>query len=106
MLYEKPYLNPILSLGDLAEFLSITDKKLSFVLNQNLNTNFYDFINQYRIDDFLEKAKLEAYANYTLFGIAQDCGFNSKSSFNRIFKNKMNMLPSEYKRSLSATKTD
>lgn len=99
LIEKKPFLNDNLTLLDLAEALNISDKKLSELLNQHLHTNFYNFINEYRVEEVKKKLSEEAYKKYTLLSIAYDCGFQSKTSFNRVFKQKTGMSPSMYKNS-------
>jgi len=98
---KKPYLNDTLSLSEMADDLAITDKKLSELLNQHLSTNFYNFINKYRVAEVKEKLAQAEYRKYTLLSIAYDCGFQSKTSFNRVFKQKTGMSPSKYRDSLA-----
>ncbi|WP_167572010.1 helix-turn-helix domain-containing protein [Aquimarina algiphila] len=98
---SKPYLDENLTLNTLAQQLSTTDKKLSTLLNQYMNTNFYDFINTYRVEEIKQKLQSEQYENYTLLGISYECGFKSKTSFNRVFKKETGLSPSAYKKSLS-----
>jgi AraC-like DNA-binding protein len=96
---KQPYLDEDLTLGKLAEQLSITDKKLSTMLNQYLNTTFYDLINKYRVEAVKKKIILDNYKDYNLFGIACECGFKSRTSFNRIFKKETGLSPSDFKKS-------
>jgi AraC-like DNA-binding protein len=91
---KKPYLQSKLTIKQLADMLSIQSYQLSVILNDHLKKNFFDFINEYRIEEVKNEIKYNK--NYTLLGIAYDCGFNSKSSFNRIFKNYTGLTPSEY----------
>jgi len=98
---SRPYLDENLTLGKLANELSITDKKLSILLNQFMNTNFYDLVNKYRVLAVTQKMEQDTYKNYNLFGIACECGFKSRTSFNRIFKNETGYSPSAYKKNLS-----
>lgn len=98
---EQPYLDEDLTLGKLAEQLSTTDKKLSTMLNQYLNTTFYDLINKYRVEAVKVKINLDSYKNYNLFGIASECGFKSRTSFNRVFKKETGLSPSDFKKSNS-----
>jgi len=97
---QKPFLDPDLTLSKLAESIQITDKKLSALLNQHMQTSFFDYINKYRVDEVKEKIVLPEYEYLTLLGIAYECGFNSKSSFNRIFKKETGFSPSEYRTNL------
>ena len=97
---EKPYLKPDLSLPQLAAELNISSHYLSQVINEQFNLNFFDFVNRYRIAAFKEKILSPEFRNYTLLGIAFECGFNSKSAFNRIFKQTTNLTPSQYKKTV------
>jgi AraC-like DNA-binding protein len=93
---QKPYTNASLSLRDLAITLDTTEKKLSSVLNNTLNTSFYDYLNSLRIEEFIEKTNEGLLESMSIAGIANICGFNSKSSFYRAFKKETNMTPTEY----------
>ena len=93
---EKPYLEPKLSLGQLAEMLGVAANKLSQVINQYEEKNFYDFVNGYRVQEFIVRAQSESNKNLNLLGIAYGSGFNSKSSFNQVFKKMMGETPSAY----------
>lgn len=97
---KKLYLNDSLSLGDLAEELGISNKKLSELLNQHLNTNFYNLINNYRVNEVIARLSVPEADKYTLLGIAFDSGFQSKASFNRIFKQKTGQSPSAYRKAM------
>lgn len=93
---EKPYLNPELTLGELAELLDTHPNHLSQVVNSMAGKNFYDFINGWRIEEFLRKAGEPENRQFTLLALAFDCGFNSKASFNRNFRNSTGFAPTEY----------
>ena len=97
---SKPYLNPDLSLSQLAGAIGITSHYLSQVINEKFNLNFFDFINGYRVNAFKERITDPRYGNYSFLGIALECGFNSKSAFNRIFKQVTGLTPSQYKKAL------
>jgi len=101
---EKLYLNQTLSLTDLSEKMNIPAHHITQTLNEYAKINFYDFINGFRVDAVIGKIESEGYEKYSLLGIAFDCGFNSKSSFNRIFKNFTGTSPSEYKKRKSPNK--
>ena len=94
MTVEKPYLDPKLSLSGLARQLNISPNQLSQVINQQAQVNFYDFINKYRVEEFIQAAKRNK--KYSLLALALDSGFNSKSSFNNIFKKQKGIAPSKY----------
>ena len=97
---SKPYLNPELTLSQLAGELGISSHFLSQVINEKLELNFFDFINGYRVEEFKERTSNPNYSNFSLLGIALECGFNSKSAFNRIFKQKTGLTPSQFKKTL------
>ena len=97
---EKPYLNGKLSLKEVADALDLSPNHLSEVINGQLNQNFFDFVNSYRVRLVKEKMADPQYNNYSLLGVALECGFNSKSSFNAIFKKATGQTPTEYLRSL------
>ncbi|WP_306354155.1 helix-turn-helix domain-containing protein [Flavobacterium sp. '19STA2R22 D10 B1'] len=99
---KKLYLNDALSLTELAEEMNISNKKLSELLNQYVNISFYNLINQYRVTEVIERMMLDGSDKYTLMGIAYESGFQSKASFNRIFKQKTGVSPSKYKKDLEA----
>lgn len=98
LLNQKPYLDEDLTLDRLAKQLSTTDKKLSMLLNQYMRTSFFDLINKHRVDAIKEKIEIETYERYTLYGIACECGFKSRTSFNRVFKRETGLSPSDYKK--------
>lgn len=93
---EKPYLNSELTLQQLAATINAPVHHLSQVINEKEKKNFYDLINEWRIEEFLKEVKNEKNKNYTLIAIAYDCGFNSKASFNRNFKKYTGKTPTEY----------
>ncbi|MCK9205973.1 MAG: helix-turn-helix domain-containing protein [Salinivirgaceae bacterium] len=94
--FDKPFLDDSLSLTELASQIGISNKQLSELLNQHLKVNFYNLINDYRISEV--KKRLENYNSNkeTLLGIAFESGFQSKASFNRVFKLKTGLSPSKY----------
>ena len=98
---EEVYLNEELTLGNLAEQIPTTDKKLSILLNHYMNTNFYDLINSYRIGAVKQKLAAEESKHLTLLAIAFESGFKSKTSFNRIFKKETGLSPSAYKKHIA-----
>ena len=93
---EKFYLNNKLTLADLSKKLDTSTNNLSQVFNRLENKNFYEFINELRIKECIDKMKTFDKNNDTILGLALDCGFNNKSSFNRSFKNIIGKTPSEY----------
>ncbi len=98
MQQKKPYLDPSITLNDLADMLSIPARKLSQVLNHSLNKNFFDLISSYRIEEAKQMLIDANHRNRTILEILYDVGFNSKSSFNYLFKKKTKMTPSEFRK--------
>jgi AraC-like DNA-binding protein len=95
------WLDPALSLPQLAAALQTNTPALSRFINQEYGRNFNDFINQYRIRAFIEKLKAGEQEQNTLLALAFDCGFNSKNTFNRAFKKETGQTPSQYIKNLS-----
>jgi putative ABC transport system permease protein len=94
------YQDPELSLSSLAEKLELTTHELSRVINTVLKKSFNDFINEFRVQAAARKMQDPAYDHITLLGIAYESGFNSQSTFNRIFKQVTGKSPIEYKNDL------
>jgi AraC-like DNA-binding protein len=99
---EQPFLKEDLSLAMLAGELGITANQLSQVINQKSGSNFFNFINGYRVAAVIENFKDPALAAYSILGIAYDSGFRSKSSFNKIFKETTGQTPLQYRNSVSS----
>ncbi len=76
--------------------LNIHPNTLSQVINRAEQKNFFDYINSLRVSEFKERTMKSDYQKYTLLSLAHDCGFNSKTSFNRNFKKITGKSPSEY----------
>lgn len=93
---KKPYLNGKLLKAELAEMLGVSNPELARLLNERIGMNFFDFVNYYRIKEFIELAKTDKAQNLTFFGLAQEAGFNSKTTFNKSFKSLMGASPSSY----------
>ncbi len=98
---EKPYLDADLNLRDLARGLNMSRSQLSEVINLGFRKNFNDFINGYRVEAMKEQLAAGRHKQLSLLGIAFECGFNSKATFNRVFKKLTNSSPTEYLKSLS-----
>jgi AraC-like DNA-binding protein len=95
---DKLYLNADLTLYSLAAHIKIPPKTVSIVLNQYISKSFNEFVNTYRIQAFKDKIKEPEAARLTIEGLALDCGFNSKPTFQRVFKEMTGRLPSEFRR--------
>lgn len=94
---EKPYLNPDLTLQQLASQVNISPHYLSQVINEQFKANFFEYINRFRVEEVKSRINNPKFDSFSLLGIAFDSGFNSKSAFNRIFKKFTNQTPSQYK---------
>jgi len=103
---EKIFKQNKLTLGELAEMISISSHNLSEVINTKTGMNFFDFINQYRIEEVKNEIIKPENDNLTLLAIAMDAGFNSKSSFNTLFKKYENITPTEYRKVNQYPKSD
>ncbi|MBV6655045.1 MAG: AraC family transcriptional regulator, partial [Mameliella sp.] len=77
--------------------MGVHTKVLSAIINSCLGKNFHDFVNEYRIEEVKRRILDPAYDHWSLLGIALDCGFNSKSTFNRIFKKFTGYTPRAFK---------
>ncbi len=93
---EKLYQNPELTLTDLAKKLETNASIISKTINQGFQMNFNDCINNYRIEAVKNSFTNGEHKKSTLLGIAYDCGFNSKATFNRAFKKNTGKTPKEY----------
>ena len=96
MMQKKSFLTPELTLTMVAEELEIHPNTLSQVINTVEQKNFFDYVNMLRIEEFKDRATNPDNQKYTLLSLAYECGFNSKTSFNRNFKNFTGKSPSEY----------
>jgi len=93
---QQAYQDPELSLTQVAKALKTNPTIISKVINQGFQLNFNDFINQYRIEAVKDKLKAGEQKTQTLLGIAYDCGFNSKATFNRAFKKVTGLSPKQW----------
>jgi len=93
---SKSYLNPDLTLSQLATETGMSSHLLSQVINEQFYLNFFDFVNQYRVEEFKKRIGDSSYKHFSILGIAFECGFNSKSAFNRVFKKTTGLTPSQF----------
>lgn len=93
---ERLFQNPELTLTDIAKKLNTNAALISKAINQGFGLNFNDFINNYRIEAVKNSFKQGEHKKSTLLGIAFDCGFNSKATFNRAFKKNTGLSPKEF----------
>lgn len=99
---EQPYLNQNLSFERLAEKLDIPVKELSNAINRHYEVNFYEFINNYRIQEAKRMLEDPAQFDKSITNIFYDAGFNSKSVYNTLFKKKFNKTPSQFRNDVKA----
>lgn len=93
---EKYYLNQDLSLKILSAETGIQEGVLSKTINQCLGINFHEFVNRYRVKEFIERIKADETKQFTFLAHAYESGFASKSSFNYVFKKQTQKTPKEY----------
>lgn len=102
MIREKPYLENKLSLNKLAMELDISTNHLSQVINEQFDCSFFDFINQYRVEEVKDLFNSKKHAHYTILALAFECGFNSKTSFNSNFKRFTGITPSQFQKNMES----
>ncbi len=93
---EEIYKNPKLTLTGLASQLETNRNMVSKAINQEFKMNFNDFVNERRASAVIEKLKNGDHLRITLLSIALDCGFNSKTTFNRAFKKHTGTTPKQF----------
>ena len=98
MQVKKYFLNPNLSLQVFAKQLGEPSRKVSFHINNGFKKSFIDFVNEYRVNEFKQNIKEDQLNHMTLTGIAFESGFNSKSTFNRVFKKICGESPSSFQK--------
>ena len=98
----RPYTDGGVTLQKLAKTLAISPHHLSQIINEQLNQNFFDFINYHRIEEAKRMLVDPARPHYSILAISEDVGFNSKSAFNAAFKKHTDMTPSEFRKANAA----
>lgn len=98
---QQLYLNPELSLTDLAQKMEMTSNVVSHCLNVGIGKSFNDFVNAYRIEEVKRRLHTHDIEKLTILGIAFESGFNSKATFNRVFKEMTGISPKDYKNKVS-----
>jgi AraC-like DNA-binding protein len=101
MMDHKLYLNPDLSLKDLASYLELPANYVSQLLNQGFDKNFSEYVNTFRIKEFKERVVLEENKGLTIMAVAYDSGFNSKTVFNTFFKKTEGITPNTFLKNTS-----
>ena len=93
---EKPFLEERITISQLSQQVDIPQRQLSAIINSRFKMNFFDYINSYRINEFNQRVSNGDTKNFTILAIAFDCGFSSKSAFNRAYKKHVGVPPSEF----------
>ena len=93
---EQLYLRQDLKIAEIAQHLNVPPYQLSYLFTQHMQTTFYDYVYDFRIEEFKRRVAAGDIKRFTVEALAEQCGFNSRASFFRIFKKKMNMTPNEF----------
>lgn len=96
MAHDKPYCNPNLKSSDLASLVGTTSHALSFLFNQYLHKSYYDYVNEFRVEEFKRLVTETDISRYTMTALSEKCGFSSRTSFFRHFKAITGITPAEY----------
>jgi AraC-like DNA-binding protein len=97
---QKPYLNPELTINDLAAMVNCNRHHLSQVLNEGLRQSFYDYVNHYRVEEARQLLLDPSREDHKIASIAYDAGFNSLSTFNDVFKKITGTTPSQFRKDM------
>jgi AraC-like DNA-binding protein len=101
---DRVFLKADLNLDILSQHTGIASKTISFVLNQHLQISFNEFVNGYRVEEVKRRLQETPQSNLTILGTALESGFNSKASFQRIFKEMTGISPGEYQKTFAKAK--
>jgi len=94
---EKLYQEPELTIKDLAEKVRFPYYQVSQVINNELKKNFYDLVNSYRVEEAKRLLLDPKSRNFTILSVGFEAGFNSKTTFNTVFKKFTGLTPTEYR---------
>src|SRR5690606_12113843 len=103
-LFRSPYLIAGLTLEKLSQQMQISPRALSEIINRQFDCNFFEFINGYRVAEARRLLEDPANKRKTVLDIMYDAGFNSKATFNTLFKRTVDMTPSEYRKQAESRK--
>jgi AraC-like DNA-binding protein len=101
---DKLFLNSEFSLEELTKIMNINHYYLSDIINSYWGNNFNDLINTYRVYEAKKILEDSKFANLKIIDIGYDVGFNSISTFNRVFKSKVNITPKQYRKTFLISK--
>ncbi len=91
------FTNPDLTLAEVAKDVGLSSHVVSQVINSHFGVNFKEYVNRYRVEEIKNRLRNPEFSHLSIFGIAMDCGFNSKATFNRVFKAMTGLSPTEFK---------
>ncbi len=94
---QQPYLTGQYTIRALSEEVNISQNEISQIIIQKANIYYCEYMNKYRVETLKRKLDDESNDRFTIFSLAMDCGFASKTSYNRIFKNHTGITPSDYR---------
>ena len=97
---EQPYLEADFNMQQLSDVLNIPTRELSQVINEGFQKNFFTLVNSYRIEAVKKRIQSNDFSHLTLLAIGLSCGFNSKTTFNTVFKKMTGQTPSQFKNTL------
>lgn len=95
---KEPYLDPSLTIQEIANQINLPVRDLSVLINHHMNQHFFDFINEYRIQKAMKILKNNSKNHLTILEILYEVGFNSKSSFNTSFKKYTKLTPTDFRK--------
>ncbi len=96
---NKPYLTPSLTLDKLSQMIDVPSRTLSQIINRQFNCNFFEFVNIYRIEEAKVILLNPENKHKSVIDVMYDAGFNSKATFNTLFKKKVGTTPSKFRSS-------
>ena len=94
---EKLYQETELTLQNLADRIKFPPYQVSQAINEGMHKNFYDLVNGYRVDEAKRLLLDVKNRNYTILSVGFEAGFNSKTTFNTVFKKFTGLTPTEYR---------
>ena len=99
---DKPFLNPTMTLERFALRAGVSPRNVSLAVNHCSSRNFHEYLNSFRIDESKRLLSDGSQAHLSILAIAEAAGFNSKATFNRVFKQCLNTTPTAYRRNAAA----
>ncbi len=103
---KKLFLHENLSLREFAAEVNAEPNLVSYILNTHMQRSFYEFVNSYRIEEAKSKLSDPAYERWTILAIGLESGFNSKTSFNRVFREITGVTPSDFQKKAKENRTE